>query len=928
MKRSGSLLLVLVAMGLALAQPAGAAEYTVKNCHSGLVTGIEYWFPVQPTMIGAENNCPSELVFINRVTVEGQPTMEGDFAWFESSAVTNHVKSMSFEIEGGDTTGATEYFLTDCGGCEPVHEIIPDDDVGFRSLTFNDLDMYTVNVAARCVAETCPVVTPFRIRNFEFVAVDDEAPGISFPVDPHWGTQREWFNEDLLNSSVVIGDDPSGVSGANVFVDGYPTWGQPECVQPIFNAWTGLRPCPGVIETGGFPLAWDLSTGEHTISAQANDAVGNASTRQATFKYDAHPLPPVEGLELLTPHGGDNWTSDPAIQLGFDDYEQSAGSYLPEAFEGAPLDTYMTDLDPLSGQAEDPQEVNTPATEVVNWILPAEGRWRLWIWSLDEAGNESFRRSIDVGLDLDTPPAPQLTANSWISADQLAHGYEQVWVLDESPPENESGVCGFSFLANDEPNDIPSLEATYDATARTAEIPKNIGAGEHFAHIRSIGCNGNPSDTSSVSVNVDDAPPSVGMFSNVVGEWTGQSGTATISANDDASGVARVETSFDGENWQQHFSSIVKIEIPDGEHMLRYRAVDVATNVSDVHSAVFRVDAAAPTAKFASRIPTNPALLRAELRDEGSGTASAWIEFRMIGDSGWRRLGTAAAGPELGAGFSRQIDESVMLAGSYEFRLTASDFAKNKFVGTADNGGLITLDLPLRNATRLSAGIAEIKRSCRRGEKQTNCRGAERIITGSASAFRRIRYGDPVAIVGVLTDEFDAPLAARTVDIYAEQKFGVRQLAATVQTDANGEFSWRPGRVASTNFDVEFEGDAAYGEQEVALELQVRAAVSMKLSRSRVRAKQNLVFSGRVEGAARFAIGGAKTVTIQYLRGDRWTDTSDSPQTDTNGRFRTSISWPQIPRKTRIWFHARVEPDGNWPFVIGSSKRTSVLLIP
>ena len=922
------LVFVVVAAGLAGAQPVGATEYAVKQCHSGMVTGLDYWFPVAPSLIGAENKCPNQLEFRNLVTVEGDVTSQGDYAWFDSSVYTSHVQSMRLEFDGGDTTGATAYYITDCGDCAPEHEIVPDDDPGFDSVVFSSLAMDQIFIAARCVAATCPVRTPFKIRNIEFVADDSELPDIVVPRDPDSGDPLDWINERLLGLGVTVMDRLSGVSTSSVLIDGYPTWTRGECTQPIFNAWTGLYPCPRDDGSDQFPLVGDLTTGEHTIEVNATDAVGNSSSHYSTFKYDPDALPPIEGMSLLTSHGEENWTADPSIQVEFDDYELTAGSYNPAAFTGAPLDTYMTDLEPLSGQSEDPQQINAPSTGVVNWILPEEGRWRVWLWSLDEAGNKSVPRSIDVGLDLDAPPVPQLSANAWISADQLEDGYSQSWQMADSPAKNESGVCGFSFLVNGEPDDIPLPVITHGGAARSALIPDTFETGEFFAHIRSISCGGVPSETATIRLRVDGVPPTVGMFTDVAGDWTGQAGTATISANDDASGVSRIETSMDGQPWKEHFDSFVKLAVPDGEHTLRYRAVDVASNISDEHEFTFRVDANAPTARFAPRVLTEPTLLRVELADQGSGVASAWIEYRALGEAAWRRLGSAASGSELATGFVRSIDESSMLAGSYEFRVAASDLARNKVIGTADNGGLITLNLPLRQETRMSAGIAEVSRRCRRGEKQPKCRGAERIDLAAAGAFRRIRYGDSVAIVGALVDERNTPIAGRTIAIYAEPKSGVRQLARTVQTDANGEFVWKPGAVPTTDFDVRFEGDPVFSEQEVPLELKVRAAVTMKLSRKRIRANQMLRFTGHVGGATRFASGGTKTVEIQYLRGRKWTNTSYSPQTDSRGNFRAEISWRSIPRMTRLWFHAKVIPDGNWPFEFGSSERVSVMLIP
>ncbi len=121
------------------------------------------------------------------------------------------------------------------------------------------------------------------------------------------------------------------------------------------------------------------------------------------------------------------------------------------------------------------------------------------------------------------------------------------------------------------------------------------GDGVHTVEYRSTDVAGNVEEPGTAELRVDTtAPLTTADFAdpNEAG-WHDADVVVELAAEDGTSGVARVEWTLDGEDWAE-YTEPVQVS-GDGEHTLRYRAVDVAGNVEADKAATIMIDATAPT---------------------------------------------------------------------------------------------------------------------------------------------------------------------------------------------------------------------------------------------------------------------------------------------------------------------------------------------
>lgn len=923
---------------------ASAAEFYVHTCttlFNGAPNSDAGFFPVNNvSVIYSQNKCPNEL------TIENDPgygssvvTSFGDYGGFDSP-YSAPITQLELEVSGGDTSGGLEYSIADCFGCAPVATIAPSDGTSFvkQTLAMNGLTHYVIQ--ARCMAVTCPSAPTLRMRKLRFSFHDDSNPQIVVPVvtsiDRPWGDSPiGWLSDGKFQLVAGATDTGSGIAETKIKIDGIEVWHSPYCTLNGDLSATVFAPCPqpGILDreldVGG------LATGEHTLTIDATDAVGNKADQYSeVFYVDNSPPAQPERLRVVDPTGFEGWGHDAQVTVEYDDPWAN-----PLNTTGAPLRYVYYDLQPMDGQQHDPPEqLYAMYSYPVTLQLPSEGRWRLWIWVSDEAANRSNRAYIDLGLDFDQPLPPTLVKRGWMTMDALIAGLDQTWVPTDQPSQLESGICGFAFSIDDVIGSIPDVRLDAATDDAAIEVAPKIGPGRHFAHIRSVACDGRGSDVDTVQFNVDGRAPTVSAFPSSQPGWRAQPTILTIFGADDLSGVARIEYSIDGAATVVVDSSKAFVTMPEGASTVEYRAFDRAGNASSYGSTTVRTDTQAPTVAFAPRSTENPASLTAEVNDSGSGVATAWIEISEAPGGNWRQLGESVAPHATSATFSREISDQLALIGRFAFRIVALDAAGNRRTGTL-GAGAEELELPLKPSPAISLGLATVKHRCVT-DAGANCRSVARCPAGSscsiqpmidrsaATSFRRIRFGDDLALVGVLEGADGSPLGGRSIDIVELPKFGVERTITSLTTDAEGRFGHVLPDGPSTLYTARFNGDATLAAQEQTVEVRVRANVTFRASRNRVHARQEVRFSGRLLGAPQYAADGGKIVTMQFYRAGKWRNFGVSARTDAFGRFSDRISWPVIPKRTTIRFHAKVIPDGNWPFAMGSSESVAVTLVP
>ncbi len=239
---------------------------------------------------------------------------------------------------------------------------------------------------------------------------------------------------------------------------------------------------------------------------------------------------------------------------------------------------------------------------------------------------------------------------------------------------NYVGTATVTVGATDSGSGVGTIEYALDGAAfQPYTTPVAVTAvGEHTVRYRATDKAGNVSAEGSLAFRVvepapdeDTTPPTV--TAQLAGDRDGQgnylgTATATLTASDGDSGVARIEYSLDGGAFTAYGNPVVVSTA--GPHMLHYRATDNAGNTSAEQMAHFTVvapDTTAPTVTLtvsgtqddddayvgvATVSVTSSEAGRIEYRlDSGAWTAySAPVEIRGLGAHTVRARSTDAAG--------------------------------------------------------------------------------------------------------------------------------------------------------------------------------------------------------------------------------------------------------------------------------------------
>jgi hypothetical protein len=380
------------------------------------------------------------------------------------------------------------------------------------------------------------------------------------------------------------------------------------------GAWTAYT-APVVVST----------VGDHMLHYRATDVDGNASP---------------EGMVSFSvvEEGGEEDTTPPTVTAQVSGEQDAEGNYVDSATvtvtatdEGSGVQLVEYEIDDTGFHTyTGPVTVTEPGDHTVQFR------------ATDTAGNESQTgsvpfRVVESGGEEDTTP-PTVTAE--VSGEQ-----------DEAGNYVDAAVVTLS--ATDEGSGVASVEYQLDSgawTAYTGPVTVNT-AGMHMLHYRATDVAGNASPEGMAHFTVveqDTTAPTVSA--TVVGQQDAEgnyvgSAMVTLSADDDGSGVDRVEYSLDGGPWTR-YTQAVQVSAA-GEHTLAYRAIDLAGNTSAEGSESFTVvedpneDTVAPSVSAVvsgnqdsnwSYLDTATVTLSA--LDVDSGVAS--VEFKLD-DGAWTR---------------------------------------------------------------------------------------------------------------------------------------------------------------------------------------------------------------------------------------------------------------------------------------------------
>ncbi|MCB7136042.1 OmpL47-type beta-barrel domain-containing protein [Cellulosimicrobium marinum] len=370
---------------------------------------------------------------------------------------------------------------------------------------------------------------------------DTTAPTVTAEVS---GTQDE--NGAFVGSAtatLTATDDASGVESVEYDLDG--------------AGWTGY--------TG--PVVVD-EPGEHTLVYRATDAAGNVSEETVTT------------FTVVEEDTGD--TTAPTVGTEISGTQDEDGAYVGSA------SVMVTATDDGSGVASVEYDLDgagwTEYTEAV--VVDEPGRHTLAYRATDEAGNVSEAATVTFDV-------VEADGSDVVAPDVQHRVYGQ---------RNDAGeYLGPAFLrlrATDADSGVASVEYQVDGgewTAYAGQITLR-SPGAHTVTYRATDVAGNVSAPVSVVVVLEggetgdtegpEVTAGVGGSRTRDGEYVTRA-TVTLTAVDEESGVDRTEFQVDDGTWQRYAAPFVIAA--DGEHVVRYRAVDGAGNVSQTGEVTFTV---------------------------------------------------------------------------------------------------------------------------------------------------------------------------------------------------------------------------------------------------------------------------------------------------------------------------------------------------
>jgi hypothetical protein len=196
-------------------------------------------------------------------------------------------------------------------------------------------------------------------------------------------------------------------------------------------------------------------------------------------------------------------------------------------------------------------------------------------------------------------------------------------------------------------------------------------------------------------------------------------------------------------------------------------------------------------------------------------------------------------------------------------------------------------------------------------------------------AAREVRYSQRPTVRGTLRTPSGTPIARATVFVGQRPEGQQWRLDGGVVTDAKGRFEYRPlarqpnRRLRAVYFPF---SDSHENATSQVLKLSVRAGMTLRVNRHRLRNGDRLVFTGRVLGPVPAA---GVAVTLQAKVGKHYRSFRQLRATSrTGGRVRTVYRFERTTRPARYRFRLKVVRQAGLPFQSGVSPVVAASVRP
>jgi hypothetical protein len=339
--------------------------------------------------------------------------------------------------------------------------------------------------------------------------------------------------------------------------------------------------------------------------------------------------------------------------------------------------------------------------------------------------------------------------------------------------------------------------------------------------------------------------------------------------------------------------------------MLRVWLVDAAGNENPhtYREIQLRWDPDPPSVMLLARTDDDPTRVRVRASDQISGLAAAEVEVRRLGEHVWHSLPVALDEQ----GFSAVIDDEQLPDGTYAVRARTRDHAGNERSVEGEE-----LRLPIRLVTTLAVGKPERRRAGRAGSGQ-------KVLIRKP----RTTFGRAMKLSGRLISPGANPLPDRDVEVSQRLRLAGQDWmrVANVRTNARGRFVFKAPPGPSRLLRFRYAGSPTIRGQSSVVDLRVRAASSIEVSRRRVVNGEAVTFRGTVRGEPIPAVG--KLLQLQVRARGEWL-TFATPRADARGNWAHDYRFTATRGVTHYRFRVRLPREAGYPYEAGASRSVRV----
>jgi len=360
--------------------------------------------------------------------------------------------------------------------------------------------------------------------------------------------------------------------------------------------------------------------------------------------------------------------------------------------------------------------------------------------------------------------------------------------------------------------------------------------------------------------------------------------------------------------------SLANLGVPAaGSYSLQLWLRDEAGNEapSSAVTVPLRFDDLRPSVGFATEAAETQ--VKAEVSDAHSGPAAGQLLYRRLEAEEWTELPTRLVRAEA-------ADRAYLVAplpelgyGTFVFRADAVDAAGNSASTRLRTDGTqmaIRRTPPPQVAKEKARLFARLRGGHGRGDSLT------------------VRFGAPALLSGRLTRADGAGVGQRELRVVSRPSRGALApvAAETVRTGERGGFELRLAPGPSRRVTVAFPGDGGLeAASRRALQLRVRAGISLRAVPPSLRTGQAVRLSGRVKSRGVPIPRRGKLVAIQYFEeaARHWRPVLVT-RTDHHGRYRAHYRFRYVTGQAAIRLRATALAEERWPYAPGSSPPVTV----